>query len=410
MTMNIQWTGEEEAFRAEVADFLQNNLTTELRAAGSLMTSVYAQHEASMEWQRILAQRGWAAPAWPVAYGGCDWTVAQHYLFAREKARADAPPLSPMGLQMCAPALIAFGTEAQKNFFLPRMLSGEHFWCQGYSEPQSGSDLASLQMSAADDGDSLVCNGTKLWTTHADVANWIFCLVRTSREARPQRGITFLLIDMTTPGVSVRPIVAASGEHIQNQVFFDGVRVPKSNVVGAIGNGWTVAKYLLEFERGGTAYAPQLQSRIEEIRSFAATVPGDEASRLIDEPLFAAKLSELSIRVASLEIYELRVMSAFARGHSPGPAASVMKVIGTELQQRVTEIGLETAAHYGRAYQPQATRPGGPVLHRHSFGPHAGPLQAALAPLRYLNERAGSIYAGSNEIQRNILAKTVLRL
>jgi len=399
MTMNIQWSPQERAFRDEVRQFFAANLSDELRTAGRLMTSVYSDHEASLEWQRILVKRGWAAPAWPVEYGGCDWTVAQHYLFACEYARSGAPLLSPMGLKMCAPALIAFGTAEQKSYYLPRMLSGEHFWCQGYSEPGSGSDLASLQMTAVEDGDSFVCNGSKIWTTHAQQANWIFCLVRTARETRPQQGITFLLIDLTSAGVAIQPIVSLTGEAIQNQVFFTNVRVPKANVVGQIGSGWTVAKHVLEFERGGTAYAPRLQAQLEELRALS-----------ISDPLFDAKLAATSIRVDALEIYELRVMSKLGKGEPPGPAASVMKILGTELQQQISELALEAAAHYGRAYQPQATRPGGAVSFPHSNERAVGARSAVLAPLRYLNERAGSIYAGSNEIQRNIIAKTALGL
>jgi len=399
MTMNIQWSPQERAFRDEVRQFFAANLSDELRTAGRLMTSVYSDHEASLEWQRILVKRGWAAPAWPVEYGGCDWTVAQHYLFACEYARSGAPLLSPMGLKMCAPALIAFGTAEQKSYYLPRMLSGEHFWCQGYSEPGSGSDLASLQMTAVEDGDSFVCNGTKIWTTHAQQANWIFCLVRTARETRPQQGITFLLIDLTSAGVAIQPIVSLTGEAIQNQVFFSNVRVPKANVVGQIGSGWTVAKHVLEFERGGTAYAPRLQAQLEELRALS-----------IPDPLFDAKLAATSIRIDALEIYELRVMSKLGKGEPPGPAASVMKILGTELQQQISELALEAAAHYGRAYQPQATRPGGAVSLPHSNERAVGARSAVLAPLRYLNERAGSIYAGSNEIQRNIIAKTALGL
>ena len=408
--MNIEWGRDECAFRDEVREFFAANLTDELRAAGRLMTSVYSDHEASLEWQRILVGKGWAAPAWPVAYGGCNWTVAQHYLFACEYARSGAPLLSPMGIKMCAPALIAFGTSQQKSHYLPRMLSGEHFWCQGYSEPASGSDLASLQMTARDDGDSFVCNGTKIWTTHAQVANWIFCLVRTSKEQRSQQGITFLLIDLTSPGVGIRPIVSLTGEAIQNQIFFTNVRVPKANVVGQVGAGWTVAKHVLEFERGGSAYAPRLQSELEDLRAFASAVPGDATASLLDDPLFKAKIAAASIRVEALEVYELRVMSKLGKGEPLGPAASVMKVLGTELQQHISELALEAAAHYGRAYQPQAARPGGPVSLPHSNDVAVGPRAAVLAPLRYLNERAGSIYAGSNEIQRNIIAKAALGL
>lgn len=408
--MDLQWSDADLAFRDEVRAFLKEHLTDDLREAGRLMTSVYADHEASMKWQGILAAKGWAAPAWPVEYGGCGWSAAQRYIFSRERIAAGAPPLSPMGIQMCAPALIEFGTPEQKAFFLPRMLSGEHFWCQGYSEPQSGSDLASLQMSALEDGDDLVCNGSKIWATHANVANWIFCLVRTSRESKPQRGITFVLIDMATPGVSVQPIVMSSGEHIQNQVFFDNVRVPKGNVISQIGDGWTVAKYLLEFERGGVAYTPEFHLMLERLRAFAQTVPGQSTARLIDCPVFSAKLAAASVRVETLEVYELRTMSAISAGGSPGASASVMKILGTELHQHITELWLEAAGPYGRAFQPQAACPGGPVTLPHASGKAAGPLAAVAAPLRYLNDRAGSIYAGSNEIQRNILAKAALDL
>ncbi|MEX3941864.1 acyl-CoA dehydrogenase family protein [Paraburkholderia sp. BR10937] len=409
--MDLKWSEADLAFRDEVRTFFATHLTDELRAAGRLMTSVYADHGAAMQWQRVLATRGWAAPAWPREYGGCGWSAPQRYLFSRERVAAGAPPLSPMGIQMCAPALIKFGSDAQKAYFLPRMLSGEHVWCQGYSEPQSGSDLASLQMSAREDGDYLICNGSKIWVTHAQDANWIFCLVRTSREQKPQLGITFVLIEMDTPGISVQPIVMSSGEYIQNQVFFENVRVPKANVVGTIGAGWTVAKYLLEFERGGTAYAPELHAMLDEVRHFAGTVPGEMTDSLAGDPVFAGRLAAARIRISMLEVYELRTMSAMSMGgESPGANASVMKILGTELSQHVTELWLEAAGLYGRTFQPRAARPGGEVRLWHANGPHAGPQAALLAPLRYLNDRAGSIYAGSNEIQRNILAKVALGL
>jgi len=259
-------------------------------------------------------------------------------------------------------------------------------------------------------GDALLCNGTKLWSTHAHVANWVFCLVRSAREDKPQKGITFLLIDMRSPGVEVRPIVSLTGEHIQNEIHFSDVRVPKANVVGRIGDGWTVAKYLLEFERGGAAYAPQMQVRLDELRRFAEAAPADRGGYLADDPLFAARLAEVGCQVNALELYELETLSTLARGGSPGAAASVMKILGTELQQAVTELGLEAAGHYGAAFQPQAGCPGGPVLRAHAPSAFFGERLAALAPLRYFNERAGTIYAGANEIQRNILAKTVLGL
>ena len=239
--MDLTWSAEDVRFREEVRDFLSAELPSDMRAARRGMTSVYSPPELALAWQAILNRRGWAAPAWPVEHGGRDWTLSQRYIFASELAAADAPPLSPMGLGMCGPVLVGHGGAEQKARYLPRILSGEDYWCQGYSEPDAGSDLATLRMSAVDDGDSLVCNGRKVWTTHAHAANWIFCLVRTAREAIPQRGITFLLIDMRSPGVETRPIWFISGEAVQSEVFFTDVRVPKANVVGRIGDGWTVA-------------------------------------------------------------------------------------------------------------------------------------------------------------------------
>jgi alkylation response protein AidB-like acyl-CoA dehydrogenase len=407
--MELRWTDEELAFRDEVRRFFADNLTDELRDAGRLMTSVYVDHEASLAWLKVLQRQGWAAPSWPRAYGGCDWTVAQRYLFGRERLAAGAPP-APLGIHMCGPALLRFGSEAQKAYFLPRMLSGEHYWCQGYSEPNSGSDLASLQMRAVESGDDLICNGSKIWTTHADVANWMFCLVRTEKCERPQQGITFLLIDMATLGITVRPIIAPSGEHIQNQVFFEDVRVPKANIVGRAGEGWSVAKYLLEHERGGVAYAPELQVRLDRLYGFAATVPADDGGTLADDPAFARKLAAARVRTRALEIYEFRAMSGDPSCGMPALSSSVMKVLGTELSQHLTELALEAAGHHGIGYQPQAGRPGGALVLPHADGPVVGAPFAAIAPLHYLNDRAGTIYAGSNEIQRNVIAKLGLGL
>ena len=306
----MKLTPEDEAFRKEVRAFLAEKLTPPIRAAGSRMTSVYADHKAQMAWQAILHERGWAAPAWPKEHGGAGWSVTQRHIFERERVLAGAPPTSPMGIDMAGPAILRFGTEEQKAFFLPRMLSGEHFWCQGYSEPGAGSDLAALQMKAERDGDDLVCTGSKIWITHANVANWMFCLVRTARGERKQQGITFLLTDMTTPGIEVRPIVMASGEWIQNQVFFDRVRVPIAHVLGAIDGGWSVAKYLLEFERGGSAYAPQLQVRLDALRAHAGP--------LAEEPLFANKLTDLEIHIEVLDSLESESLSKLSRGEPLG--------------------------------------------------------------------------------------------
>jgi alkylation response protein AidB-like acyl-CoA dehydrogenase len=404
--MEMLWTDADKAFTDEVRTFLDAELTPGLREAGRWMTSVYGDHECSMEWQRRLHAKGWAAPAWPREHGGAAWSVTQRYIFARERVLAGAPPVSPMGIAMCGPALIGHGSAEQKAYYLPRILSGEHFWCQGYSEPQAGSDLALLAMSARRENDHFVCNGTKIWTTHANVANWIFCLVRTSQLARPQQGITFLLIPMDTQGITVTPIVMTSGEHIQNQIFFDNVRVPVANAVGAIDDGWTVAKYLLEFERGGSAYAPELQVRLDRVRELAR-----EGRRpLLETPAFAARVAAAQARIDVLETYEFKAMSEAARGGRPGLSGSVMKILGTELSQHLTELALEAAGPYGHAFQPQAGLSGGPNLIPHAAGDAVGPRAAALAPLKYLNDRAGSIYAGSNEIQRNIIAKAGLGL
>lgn len=402
--MNLSFTREEEAFREEVRDFLARNLTEDLRAYARRMTSVYATKPIALKWQQILVKQGWAAPSWPVEYGGTGWTPAQRYIFDVEMARAGAPPLSPMGIGMCGPALIGHGSKAQKDHYLPRILSGEDFWCQGYSEPHAGSDLAALTMSAIDQGDHFLCNGSKIWTTHAHEANMMFCLVRTDASGKPQQGITFLLIDMTQPGVRVDPILMLSGEHIQNAVFFTDVRVPKENVIGRINDGWTVAKYLLEFERGGSSYGPRLLARLRAIRVTAAEEGALDAA-------FAAKLSRAEAEILALEAAELQQMSELARGGTPGLKASMMKIRGTELSQHLTELALELAGVYAAPFQPHHTSPGGPVPGFEGLNtPQAGPGTAVTATAKYLNDRAGSIYAGSNEIQRGILSKGQLGL
>lgn len=410
--MDMEWSAEDIAFRDEVRAFLAEHLSPEIADAGSRVTSGYADHETGLKWQQILNARGWAAPAWGAENGGQDWTVSQHYIFAHELVKAGAPPLSPMGLSMVAHVIIRFGTPEQKAFFLPRILSGEIFFCQGYSEPEAGSDLASLKTSAVSDADNLVINGSKIWTTHAVEANWMFALVRTSREGRKQQGITFILIDMATPGIDVRPLRMTSGEEVQTQIFFTDVVVPKANVLGEIDDGWTVAKYLLEFERGSFLYAPRQQQQVARILDHARTAPGDRGGALLDDPLFEARLAEASIRADVLEVLELRLLSTAAEGGSTGAFSSMIKTLGTELEQDVTELMLEAAGPAGAAYQPHASMPGGPIpaYQAPADGYVAGSVFAALAPLRYLNFRAGSIYGGSNEIQRNILGKLVLGL
>jgi len=402
--MKLAFTREEEAFRAEVRDFLDRNLSADLRAYARRMTSVYSTKPIAIKWQRILVKQGWAAPSWPMEYGGTSWTVAQRYIFDVEMARAGAPPISPMGIGMCGPALVGHGSKAQKDHYLPRILSGDDFWCQGYSEPHAGSDLSALTMSAVEDGDDFICNGSKIWTTHAHEANMMFCLVRTDSSGKQQQGITFVLIDMDAPGVRVDPILMLSGEHIQNAVFFTDVRVPRANVIGKVNEGWTVAKYLLEFERGGSSYGPRLLARLSNLRQIAAEqglLGGD----------FARKLSQAEAEAQTLEAAELQMMSELAGGGTPGLKASMMKIRGTELSQHLTELGLELAGAYAAPFQPHHTSPGGPVPGFEGVNtPLVGPESAVAVSAKYLNDRAGSIYAGSNEIQRGILSKGQLGL
>lgn len=403
--MDLALTTVDDAFRTEVRSFFEQSLTPEFRRAGALLTSVYADPHIARAWQRVLFAKGWAAPSWPKAYGGCDWTPTQCMIFAQERARANAPPLSPMGVGMIGPILIQHGTDAQKEAFVGKTLSADIYWCQGYSEPDAGSDLASLRMRADDDGDHFICNGVKTWSTYAHVADWIFCLVRTSAHDRPQHGITFLLIDMASPGVEVRPIISLTGEHIQNSIYFTDVRVPKVNVIGPVGGGWTIAKHLLEFERGGEIGAPVLSQLLGQATAAARSAPDGSGGTLADDRAFATKLASAQIAVETFEALEQRL--ARSASHSPADP-SMIKVLFTELSQRITELTLEAAGAYALPFQPHAASPGGPVPgHRPpNDGFVVGEPWQAIAPLKYINDRAASIYGGSNEIQRNIMARS----
>ncbi len=400
--MDLALTADERAFQEEVRAFLDEALTPDLRAAGALATSVFMDPEFSLPWQRKLHARGWAAPSWPAEYGGPGWGEMKRAIFQAELARAGAPSLAPQGLRMVGPCLMGHGTAEQKAHYLPRILSGEDFWCQGYSEPGAGSDLASLQMRAVSDGDDYILNGSKIWTTHAQFANRMFCLVRTRFEGKPQAGITFLLLDMATPGITIKPIITLAGDHEVNQVFFDDVRVPKSGRVGEENQGWTVAKYLLEFERGGGS-APGLKVQLRRLRAMAAGEGSDAGGRLIDDPDFRAALAAAEIAIEAIEMTEYRVLTALSGGKNPGPASSMLKTQGTEAMQRIDELALEVAAHYAHVDQPAARHPGANT-------PPVGPRHSLVASARYLNNRAGSIYGGSNEIQRDIMARLVLGL
>ncbi|MBK8272428.1 MAG: acyl-CoA dehydrogenase family protein [Sphingomonadales bacterium] len=385
-----------DAFRAEVRQWLAENLTADLREVTERATSVFIDKPHNLAWQRILATRGWVAPHWPAEYGGPGWDETERYIFASECARAEAPNLAPMGLRMVAPCIMRYGTEGQKAHYLPRILSGEDYWCQGYSEPQAGSDLAALSLRADRDGDHYVLNGSKIWTTHAHFANRMFCLVRTSREGPRQAGITFLLLDMDTPGINVLPIVSIANDHDFNQVFFEDVRVPVSGRLGEENQGWTVAKYLLEFERA-VAYAAGLHAARDKLEAAAR-----ETGLLMDLQ-FRRKLSLVAAQISAIEAVELGVMAAMASGRNPGPASSLLKIQGTETQQRIQELAIEVAGHYAAPDQHEARQPGSGLAALTDDS-------AMIAAPRYFNGRAASIYGGSNEIQRGIIARQVLGL
>ncbi len=394
--VNLRLTPQLHTFRENVRAFLQAHLTDELRAARRYMTSVYCDYEAGMAWQRILLEQGWLVPSWPERYGGTGWSLTERFIFDCEIARAGPPPISPMGLGMLGPALLGHGTEEQKDYYLPRMQRGDDFWCQGYSEPQAGSDLAALQCRAERVGDEYIVNGTKIWTTHAHYANRMFCLVRTGRFERPQQGVTFLLVDLDAPGVSRHPIRFYSGDTEQCQVVFDGVRVPTANAVGKEHEGWAVTKYLLEFERGGSPSAPGLLEGIGRLQELAAVAGASDSG-------LCQRISLLETQILALEAVELQCLEEAERNGSPGPRASMLKVRSTELSQALSELTMEAAGAWTLPYQPEVIAARGAVA-------AVGPDQALTSAPFYFNNRAASIYGGSNEIQRNIMAKRVLGL
>jgi len=393
--MNLSLSEKDIAFREKVRAFLHDNLTPELVAAGRKATSVFVEPEYTLAWQRMLHAQGWAAPHWPEEYGGPGWDEMQRYIFASECAAAGAPPLAPMGLNMVGPCIIGYGTPEQKAFYLPRILAGEDYWCQGYSEPQSGSDLASLSLKAERDGDDYVLNGSKIWTTHAHHANRMFCLVRTRFDGKPQEGITFLLLEMNTPGIKVDPIITLAGEHELNQVFFDDVRAPVSGRLGEENDGWTVAKYLLEFERSGGSSAG-LEAALKRLRSHIV-------QNGLGDPGLRQKLEAASILLEAISTTEQRIVTALSAGRPPGPAASMLKVQRTEMMQRLDELAVEASGQFANVYEPATWHP------EANLEP-VGPEALTVATAKYLNNRAGSIYGGSNEVQRNIMAKAVLGL
>ena len=388
-------------FRDEVRAFLAEQLTPDLVRAARLNTSVFSEADIALRWQQALYRQGWVAPGWPSEYGGTGWSLAQRWIFETECAVAGAPPLSPLGLRMAGPVIMRFGTPEQKAHYLPRILAGDDYWCQGYSEPGSGSDLASLKTRARREQDVYVINGSKIWTTHAHKANRMFALVRTGEgETRKQDGISFLLIDMATPGITVRPIRSASGDHEVNQVFFDDVRVPVSCRVGDEGQGWTIAKYLLEFERGGAISAGRLRAALDRVQRLVATESG-EASEVLSDPDISLAFSTIEIDIRALEMTELRVMSSLQVGQNPGSVSSLLKLRWSEIHQSVTRLGLRllgSDALIWESQRPMHLDLGGVVL-----DDVARPVVAG-----YLNARAYTIFGGTSEIQREIIARDVI--
>ena len=400
--MNISFGKEYERFRDEVREFLDETLTDELRDAQRFCPGIFLDYEHNIAWHKILYKKGWVAPNWPEEFGGTGWDLMQRYIWSIEKAQAGAPDTAPMSLGMCGPMLIGCGSKAQQEQYLPRILSGEDYWCQGYSEPGSGSDLASLKLKATSDGDHYRLNGSKIWTSHAHYANKMFLLVRTNDQGKPQEGITFLLLDMATPGIRVEPILFASGTHEVNQVFFDDVRVPKANVVGEENKGWQVAKYLLEFERGGSTGNAARKVGLARLRTLAGMIPQGE-STLADDTDFIRKLDETAVQLEAIQFTEFRMMAALSKGQRPGPESSVLKALSAEMQQQLTELAVEAMGQYSAVHQPEARTVGSNVS-------TVGPEDGVVAFSRYFNLRASSIAGGSNEVQRNIMAKLVLGL
>jgi len=400
--MNIDLTEAELAFQAEVREFFATDYPQDIRRKRD--AAIALSRDEMIRWQKVLNKRGWFAVNWPVEYGGTGWDPVRKYVFANEMAAVNAPPQIAFGVKMVAPIIYTFGNEEQKARFLPDILESNVWWCQGYSEPGSGSDLASLKTRADRDGDDYIVNGTKTWTTLGQYADWIFCLVRTTSDtARKQEGISFLLIDMNTPGVTVQPIITIEGEHEVNEVHFEDVRVPVANLVGEEGKGWTYGKVLLQHERTNIAGVANSQYRIDRLRERAAC-PLHGAQPLLEDRNFARKLAAIEIELRALEYTELRTLASVAVGNAPGPESSLLKIRGTEVQQSLDALMMEAAGYYSLPYVPAQYDLDFPDDERIGAGAETS------TSLRYFNNRKASIYGGSNEIQKNIIAKHVLGL
>jgi len=391
--MDLNFTPDEQAFREEVRAFVREKLPPELRR--KVLNGVPISRDDHLDWHRLLAAHGWGAPTWPVKFGGTGWDVVREYIFDEECSAYGAPRLLPFGLRMVGPVIMTFGNAAQQERFLPRIASAEDWWCQGYSEPGSGSDLASLKTSAVRDGDHYLVNGQKTWITLAQNADWIFCLVRTDPKSKPQAGISFLLIDMKSPGITVRPIITMDGGHEVNEVWFEDVRVPVENLVGEENSGWTYAKFLLGHERTNIAGVGGSKRELQRLKTIA-TSERKNGKPLLEDPWFGARVAQVEIELMALEITNLRVVSADAARKAPGPEASLLKIKGTEIQQALSELMMQAVGPYALPLQQE--------------GEAAGPAYAPQLAATYCNFRKTSIYGGSNEIQKNIISQMLLRL
>ena len=397
--MRLEFTDQEQSFREEVRAFLREQLPPDI--SDKVLNGYELGRDDLVHWQRKLHERGWGGTAWPTEFGGPGWTSVQQYIFEEESALSGAPRLIPFGTKMVAPVLMAFGSGAQQQRHLPGISSGAEWWCQGYSEPGAGSDLASLKTRAVLDGDHYVVNGQKTWNTLGQYADWIFCLTRTDPAAKQQAGISFLLIDMKSPGITVRPIILMDGGHEVNEIWFENVRVPVENRVGEENRGWTYAKFLLGHERTNIAGVGIAKRELKRLKRIAAHERRD-GRPLIEDPLFAAQIAQAEVDLWALEITNLRVLSAERRAAAAGPEASILKIRGTEIHQSISELMMRAVGAYALPFRREAMEAGwqcDPA--REPAGPrHAAPLAAA-----YLNQRKLSIFGGTNEIQRNIIAK-----
>ena len=398
--MELAFGDEDLVFREEVRSFIRDNLPNDI--AESVRRGRSLSKQDIQRWQRILYDQGWAAPAWPEEFGGPGWNATQRYIFDEVMAEFDTPETVPFGTLMVGPLIFTFGTQAQKDRFLPKILTGEEWWCQGYSEPGSGSDLASLQAKAERDGDHYVVNGTKTWNSLAHMADWVFCLVRTSNEGKQQEGISFLLIDMNTPGIEPKPIISIDGGHHLNMTYYTDVRVPVENRIGEENKGWTYAKFLLGHERNSIAEVGLSKQRLRRLKEIAAEEQTGGGT-LAEDSTFSGKVADAEISLTALEYLNLRFLAKEAAGRPIGPEVSMLKIKGTELRQKLTELTIEALGYYAVPFEPEQLTDGWNE-------PPIGPDYAAAQMPQYLYSRAATIYGGSNEIQRNIIAKMVLGL